>query len=113
MDDKTTGLGIGEYKRANYPYLIRLSNREKVIITKPVFSLGRDGRCNDYTLAGITTVSRAHARIFERNGRYYIMDLGSTNKTFINGEPLSPNAEAPLIQGTKIRLAKEDFVFYV
>lgn len=113
MDDKTTGLGVGEYRRMNFPYIIRLSNNEKIDISKQIFNLGRDKRSNDYSLSEITTVSRMHAKIFERNGRYYIMDLGSTNKTFVNGVPIPPNTEMALGAGAKIRLAKEDFIFNI
>src|SRR5919106_2807981 len=41
-------------------------------------SIGRD------TLAGDPEVSHSHARVFERDGRHLIEDLGSTNGTFVN-----------------------------
>src|SRR5919106_1318353 len=42
-------------------------------------SIGRD------TLAGDPEASHSHARVFERDGRHLIEDLGSTNGTFVNG----------------------------
>ncbi len=36
-----------------------------------------------------TYVSQLHARVFTHNGEYHVEDLGSTNGTFHNGEPLS------------------------
>jgi len=49
-------------------------------------SLGRAGE-NDVVLEA-SGVSRRHARIFFRAGRYYAEDLGSQNGTRVNGAPL-------------------------
>ncbi len=48
-------------------------------------------------------VSRAHARIGFAGGRFVLEDLGSTNGTLLNGEPLS--APAVLTEGDAISLA--------
>jgi ABC-type multidrug transport system ATPase subunit/pSer/pThr/pTyr-binding forkhead associated (FHA) protein len=54
-------------------------------------------------------VSRRHARVYPQNGDYVIEDLGSTNKTFLNGQELvgarvlSPGDSIQI--GTAIRLA--------
>lgn len=34
------------------------------------------------------SLSRRHARLYRRGERFYIEDLGSTNGTFVNGEPV-------------------------
>jgi pSer/pThr/pTyr-binding forkhead associated (FHA) protein len=44
---------------------------------------------------------------------YYIMDLNSTNKTFINGVKLVPNEEKELHDGDNVRLGNEEFVFHI
>ena len=36
-----------------------------------------------------TTVSRRHARIFQKSGEYYIEDLGSQHGTLVNDEPIA------------------------
>jgi hypothetical protein len=56
------------------------------------------------TLAGNNWVSRNHAGIYPDEGTYYIRDLHSLNKTFVNGEKLS---EAPraLIPGDRIQFS--------
>ena len=70
-----------------------------------------------YRLDGATTIGRAaecelkiedtymsqqHARIFDRNGDWYVEDLGSTNGTFVNEQKLV--APAMLTPGDRIRV---------
>ncbi|MFN8034729.1 MAG: FHA domain-containing protein [Acidimicrobiia bacterium] len=47
-------------------------------------TVGRAGGCS-LVLADDTFVSQVHARVFPRNGRLWVEDLGSTNGTFVNG----------------------------
>ena len=49
-----------------------------------------------------TYVSQEHARIFARNGSWYVEDLGSTNGTFVNEQRLA--APAMLTSGDRIRV---------
>ena len=52
-------------------------------------------------------VSRRHARITMREGKYFLEDLGSTNGTFINrGKRLAPGARQPLNDGDEIIVGK-------
>lgn len=52
-------------------------------------------------------VSRRHARVLFRDGRYLIEDLGSTNGTFINrGRRLIPGSPQPLNNGDEIIVGK-------
>jgi pSer/pThr/pTyr-binding forkhead associated (FHA) protein len=52
-------------------------------------------------------VSRRHARITLREGKYSLEDLGSTNGTFINrGKRLAAGARAPLSDGDEIIVGK-------
>jgi pSer/pThr/pTyr-binding forkhead associated (FHA) protein len=48
-------------------------------------------------------VSRAHARIEPRGTGYVVLDLGSTNKTRVNGDVV---AERDLAHGDEIRFAR-------
>jgi len=45
--------------------------------------LGRSSRC-DVVLADLS-VSRRHARLWFRDGKWLLQDLASTNGTFVNG----------------------------
>ncbi len=48
-------------------------------------------------------VSRAHARIEPRDAGYAVLDLGSTNKTRVNGDVV---AERSLAHGDEVRFAR-------
>lgn len=47
-------------------------------------------------------VSNVHARIFPREGGWYVEDLGSTNGTFVNEERIA--APAPVRAGDRVRV---------
>lgn len=53
-------------------------------------------------------VSRLHARIERRGERFFVLDLGSTNLTRVNGEVV---AERELQDGDEIRFARACCVF--
>jgi len=51
-------------------------------------------------------VSRNHARIASRDGRYHIIDLESANGTYVNDERLTPRRPRRLIPGDRIRVGQ-------
>lgn len=51
-------------------------------------------------------VSRQHAKLYIQDARLYIMDLGSTNGTFVNSEQLMPNRKRPLRDGDELQVGK-------
>jgi pSer/pThr/pTyr-binding forkhead associated (FHA) protein len=48
-------------------------------------------------------VSRAHARIERRGGAFFVLDLGSTNLTKVNGQPVR---ERELRDGDELHFAR-------
>lgn len=73
------------------------------------FVLGRDkGHC-DLVLAH-EHISKRHAIISYRGGRYFIRDLGSLNGTFVNGERV--NGISPLVAGDEIRMPPYMMLFF-
>ncbi|GBC77771.1 Oxoglutarate dehydrogenase inhibitor [bacterium HR08] len=59
-------------------------------------------------------VSRRHARIFYREGRFWIEDLGSLNGTFVNRGPrLRPYQPVPLRHGDEIIVGKTFLRFLI
>jgi eukaryotic-like serine/threonine-protein kinase len=59
------------------------------------------------------TVSRRHARLTRRAGRFYIEDLNAYNRTRVNGLPLVPHQEQELHEGDIVRLGNVELRFEV
>ena len=69
------------------------------------------GRSSDCTIAlPHPSVSRQHCRIWRENGRYRIEDLGSTNRTFLNGEVVT---RADLRDGDQISVGSNALKFFI
>ena len=49
-------------------------------------------------------VSRRHARITRGQNGYFITDLGSSNGTTVNGQPLAARRAYPLRNGDRIKV---------
>ena len=64
--------------------------------------LGRSTQCD--LLLQNRTVSRHHAQLYFREGRWILVDLDSTNGTFINERPVQ---RSELLPGDTIRLGLE------
>jgi hypothetical protein len=65
-----------------------------------------EGWAPDVDLSADDSVSRRHARIFSRKGRYWLQDLDSLNGTRHNGEWLLPEGEVLLLEGDEIALGE-------
>ncbi len=96
-----------------YPSLKRVFNGDVVKITKPVFRIGKERSYVDYFVSNSNVISRSHADIIIRDNRYFITDLNSKNKTYVNGRMIMPNREVEIFDGDTITLANEDFLFKV
>lgn len=69
------------------------------------------GRGTDCTIAlPHPSVSRLHCRIWREDGRYHILDLESTNRTFLNGKPVT---RAELRDGDQIGVGSNAIKFFV
>ena len=66
-------------------------------------TIGRAPGCS-VPLADDTYVSQLHARIYIRDGRPFVEDLGSTNGTFLNRDRLSKTM--PLHRGDKLQIGQ-------
>jgi predicted component of type VI protein secretion system len=54
-------------------------------------------------------VSRRHCEFFEREGRVYVRDLGSTNGTFLNDEQVPASTKTVVPQGGMVRVGGLSF----
>lgn len=98
----------GGVKRA---FIIRQSNNEKIQIDKPVFRIGKERSYVDYFIGDNSYISRGHANIVERDGKYYIVDNNSRNHTYVNGNLITSSTEIELNSGDTFKLANEAFEF--
>ncbi|MBW1915868.1 MAG: FHA domain-containing protein, partial [Deltaproteobacteria bacterium] len=53
-----------------------------------------------------TAVSRNHLRIVKKGSSYLILDLNSTNGTFVKGTPITPGEEIEVEEGIPVTLGK-------
>lgn len=99
--------------RTATPMLVRRKNNEKIPVNKPVFRIGKEKSYVDYFVSDNTAVSRSHADIITRDGKFFIVDTNSTNHTYVNGAMIQSNMETPLNSGDTVRLANEEFEFKI
>lgn len=112
-DDGISVQQIQQMQLVNYHFasLTRQVTGEKIELGKPSFVLGKNPEKSDYAVADNTNISRVHAVITTRNGRYYVMDQNSTNGTFINGRIIKAGQETEILPGDCLMLANEEFIF--
>lgn len=55
------------------------------------------------------TVSRVHARLEKKEGRYFVKDLNSKNGTFYNGKRLEPQEQCEIAVGDRIAFAEIEY----
>lgn len=93
------------------PYLIRLKNNERILINKPRYRLGKEKSYVDYFIGDNAAVSRSHADIVTNGEEYSIIDMNSTNHTYINNQMIQSGVEVKLNDGDKVKLGNEEFEF--
>lgn len=77
-----------------------------ISLNSPMMILGRKGKQWDPDISFDNVfVSRKHAALFYKNGRFYIKDLNSKHGTFVNQERLAPNGERALQHTDSIAMA--------
>lgn len=109
--DEATGILNESTLQMHFASMYRLLTNETFVINKPVFRIGKERSYSDYFVTNNNMVSRSHADIISRSGRYFIVDLNSKNRTFVNGMPIPAQLEAEIHNGDTIRLANEEFEF--
>ncbi len=100
-------------KIRNKAYLVRLSNGEEIFISVYPFKIGKDSVNNQYCISNNSAVSRCHLEIQCLNNRWYVVDLKSTNKTYVEGQSIPPYVPVEIFNGTNIKVANEAFKFVI
>lgn len=83
---------------------LKLSTNTSSIRINKTILIGRDKSCR--LQIDDPLVSRRHATIEFISKVAYIKDLGSTNATYVNNNPLKPNEQKRLRRGDIIRIGK-------
>lgn len=87
---------------------VELAGKEKYVLgrtipSQPTTSIDLDfNRFNGYEYG----VSRKHAMLKISEGRIHIVDLNSSNRTFVDGEEIYPGVEHDIDENSVIRLGK-------
>ena len=79
-------------------------NQTEIVLDNDNLTLGRDHEVAQIVF-GDSSVSRLHARIRKRNGRYWLYDEGSASGTFLNHDRLGLSPRQ-LQDGDEIRLGR-------
>ena len=96
-----------------YPELFRVLTGETITVNKPVFRIGKERSYVDYFVTNNNAVSRSHADIITRESGFFVIDLNSKNRTYINDKVLAVQEETVINDGDMLRLGNEEFVFRV
>jgi pSer/pThr/pTyr-binding forkhead associated (FHA) protein len=78
---------------------LKINGKSEIYLSEGVYTIGR-GQDNFVSFTEDSSVSKYHAEIEERNGDFWLIDLGSSNGTTVNGKSVSP--EVRLKDGDKI-----------
>ncbi len=77
------------------------------LIEDDTFTVGRED--GNFVTVDMDNVSRRHAQVTQRGGRYFVKDLGSTNGTYLNDEEI--REEQPLRNGDLVKIGSAIFKF--
>ena len=67
--------------------------------------VGREQNGAEY-LIKYPTISRKHCKFLYENSRWFIKDLNSTNKTYLNKKSINPSEKTEIKKGDEISLSK-------
>lgn len=93
--------------------LVRTKTGERFDLSEGETKLGRSNTTCDYAILGNSAVGRCHALVRVTGRECRLVDCRSTNKTYLNGQPIEPETEYLLHDGDSVRLANEPFTFYL
>ncbi|HZT42247.1 MAG TPA: FHA domain-containing protein [Chthonomonadaceae bacterium] len=79
-------------------------------ITEGTITVGRRST-NTISLPEDPYISGAHAEITTDNTGTYLIDMGSTNGTLVNGQKLTPNERQLLLSGDEVQIGQTTYQF--
>lgn len=87
-----------------------LDGRNVFNICQKEFVIGKNAGMSEGIISGNPAVSRKHCKIVRRDEGFYLVDLNSSNGTYLNGNKLRPEEPAHIVPGNQIRIANIDFI---
>lgn len=81
----------------------------EIVITKDEFVLGRKRELVDGTISFNRMIGRTHCKIIHQGNCYAVVDLNSSNGTYVNKARLQSTQPCPIKDGDIIRLANSEF----
>lgn len=105
-DDAADGGGKGKKRQKGAETLVVIAPEEQKGREYPLtgeLTVGRASGCG-VLLTDDTFVSQLHARVFIRDGKTYVEDLGSTNGTYLNKRKVT--AAVPLRRGDRLQIGR-------
>lgn len=108
---KTTGLGLELFHTQTNTSFEIPPNYPVIRIGKPNEEVPIDIDVLDLPNSDI--ISRIHAEIIVEDNTYFLMDVGSSNGTFLNDNQLESHKRYPLNLGDKIDLGLDDKVTFI
>lgn len=92
---------------AALPLLVVACGEDRVVVSKERFIIGRVRHSSDLAIRD-PNVSRQHAMVEYVGGRFYIVDLGSTNGVEFDGLRIG---RKPILEGDRFRIGDHEVVF--
>lgn len=74
------------------------------------FLIGKSSERVQGVITGNNAISRVHCKIVRKNGNYYVVDMGSSNGTYVNGKRIEPNIPEPILDKSQFRIANAEFI---
>ena len=74
------------------------------------FLIGKSSERVQGVITGNNAISRVHCKIVRKNGNYYVVDMGSSNGTYVNGKRIEPNIPEPILDKSQLRIANAEFI---
>jgi len=85
--------------------ILFLKNENFTIEIKPNEIVGRNHKGAEY-LSENLSISRKHCQFFYENNKWYVEDLNSTNKTYLNSKKIEPLKKVEIKNSDELSLSK-------
>lgn len=115
VEQQNTQIGSAtSYSEESVPVILNFykvsttqKDENKRFVLDGYLTIGRNTGYHHWTIEGDMTVSGNHCKIYQRNQELYILDLNSTNGTYVNGQRV--RGEMKLSNHDKIRIGQSEY----